>query len=141
MPILLDTGFFIALIDPTDNHSLRADEILIEIKDGQHGQPFTSAYVMAESAVLVAVRTRNNYDALKNIKSLFIGEESIAAILDANEFLREKAWDLFLKLNQDNKNQPVSYVNSLNIIIAQHNHIGSIAAFDGHYEGWLHLIA
>ena len=141
MPIILDTGFFIALIDPKDKHSSRADEILNDIKDGQYGQTFTTAYVMAESAVLVAVRTRNNYDALKNIKSLFIGEDSIASILDANELLREKAWDLFLKLNQDNKNQPVSYVDSLNIIIAQHNHIGSIAAFDGHYKGWLRLIA
>ena len=107
MPIILDTGFFIALIDPKDKHSSRADEILNNIKDGQYGQTFTTAYVMAESAVLVAVRTRNNYDALKNIKSLFIGEDSIASILDANELLREKAWDLFLKLNQDNKNQPV----------------------------------
>nr|MDO8111161.1 PIN domain-containing protein [Candidatus Sigynarchaeota archaeon] len=140
MTILLDTSFYIALIDPTDKYYRRAPEILKEIQSGIHGQPFTNTLVMAESAVLVAIRTRKNTEAMQGMKDLFVGENCIAQLLRPTESTEIKAWELFIKINTTKKGQLVSYTDSINIIIAQQHHINEIVTFDEYYEAWIRVI-
>ncbi|HME54518.1 MAG TPA: PIN domain-containing protein [Candidatus Lokiarchaeia archaeon] len=138
MAVLLDTGLYIALIDPSDAHYQRAPEILKEIKTGIHGQPYTTSFVMAEAATLVAIRTKKNIEAMHVIKSFFVGDARIASLLRPSETTENKAWDLFLKINSNTKKQPVSFVDCLNIIIAEQHHIGVMVTFDNHFESWIH---
>ncbi len=140
MTILLDTGFYIALLDPTDKHYTRALAILTEIKSGIHGDAFTTSLVMVESATLVAIRTRKNTTAIEGMKALFIGNDCIAQVLRPTESTETKAWDLFVKRNQDKKSQPMSFVDCINIVIAQQHHINAIVAFDSHYDSWIRRI-
>jgi predicted nucleic acid-binding protein len=140
MTVLIDTGFYIALLDPTDKYYARAPEILSELHSGAHGQVYTTSLVMVESATLVAIRTRKNSIAIMGMKNLFLGIDCIARLLRPSESTEAKAWDLFIKVNQDKKEQTMSYVDCTNIILAQQYHINSIVAFDGHYDAWIRCI-
>ena len=99
MGIFLDTGFYMGLIDPTDEHYKRSLELLKELQTGRFGQIFTSSFVIAESATLVASRTPKNTQAMRAIKNYFTGNEQIAIILRANEEIENESWDIFQKLN------------------------------------------
>ncbi len=135
--IFLDSSFYIALVNPKDKHYDRSVELLKEIKLGSYGTPYTSNYIMAESAIVTAIRTNKNQEAITGIRSFFIGENVIATILRSNEDLEKRSWDLFGKVNVPERNQPMSYVDCTNVVFAQHYHIGIIISFDAHFEGWL----
>jgi len=138
--IFLDTGFYIALINPKDNYYRRAPEILNDLLDGVYGQLYTSHFVMAESATLTAIRTRNNKIAIDSIQDYFIGESQIAICLRSNEEVEHLAWELFCKVNDSNQNQPMSFVDCTNVKLAQQHRIGAIVSFDGHYKSWLQIV-
>jgi predicted nucleic acid-binding protein len=138
--ILLDTGFYTALLDPTDKYYARAPEILAEIRSGALGRAYTTSFVMAESATLIAIRSRKNSIAIDGMRNLFLGEDCIALLLRPSESTEAKAWDLFVKINQDKKDRTMSFVDCTNVILAQQHHIRAIVAFDGHYDAWIRCI-
>jgi len=139
MGIFLDTGFYIGLIDPTDSHYKRSIELLIDLKSGKYGQIFTSNFIMAESATIVASTTKNNSIAINEIKKIFTGDERIAIILRANEELEKESWELFQKLNKK-ENKVISYVDCTNILFCQKYLLNFILSFDAHYDGWVNRI-
>lgn len=135
--IFLDSSFYIALVNANDGHYDRSADLLNEIKVGSYGSPYTSNYIMAESAIVAAVRTNKNQEAIEGIRSFFMGENVIATMLRSNEELENNSWDLFCKVNVSKRDQPMSYVDCTNVVFAQHYHIGMIISFDAHFEGWL----
>jgi predicted nucleic acid-binding protein len=140
MTVLLDTGFYTALLDPTDKYYARAPEILAEIRSGILGRAYTTSFVMAESATLIAIRTRKNDIAIEGMRKLFAGEDCIAQILRPSESTETKAWNLFIKISQEKKDRTMSFVDCTNVIFAQQHHISAIVAFDGHYDAWIHCV-
>jgi predicted nucleic acid-binding protein len=144
MGIFLDTGFYMGLISKLDENHKKSIKILTEMKSGEYGQIYTSNFVMAESAVLVAIRTDRNSKAIEKLKQLFIGKLKIATILRTDEELEEKIWSLFEKVNcnpEKKKNSKlVSFVDCSNIILCQNHGIDKIATFDPHFKPWLQII-
>lgn len=153
MAIFLDSGFFMGLIHKKDKNYQRANEILLEMKDGLYGQVYTSNFIMSESATLVAVRTNQNPLALEKIKEYFIGDLQIGKKLLSDSNIEKLSWDLFIKLNShltkknkkkkgesEKKRKMFSFVDCSNIIFCQERNIANIAAFDGHFKGFVNLI-
>lgn len=136
-PIFLDTGFYISLVDSRDEHYTSALEILQELHSGKWGVVYTSNFVMAESATLVAVRTKKYEPAMRAMFQLFRGEGQLATLLRVQESTEMKAWDLFFKINSPAGDRPISYVDCTNIILCQQAHIPAIVAYDAHYAPWL----
>ena len=85
MAIFLDTGFFLGLVHKKDENFAVAQEWLKKIQSGVYGQIYTSNHVIAETATLVAVRTRGSVIALERTRSLLKGELQIATVLYASE--------------------------------------------------------
>lgn len=137
--IFLDTSYYIALINPKDPFYKKSWKILKELEKGVYGTPFTSNLVMSEAAILTAIRTKKNPEAIATMRSLFVGEIRIATMLRCSEDVELRAWDLFEKVNRTVE-QPMSYVDCTNIVLAQQNHIGMIIAYDTHFEGWFQQI-
>ncbi len=141
MTIFIDTGFYLALIDKKDAYYERAPLILEELQEGKYGALFTSNYVLAESATLVAARTNRYRPAMQGIFQLFMGEEQLATIIRPSETAETKARDLFLKINSMEVEKPVSFVDCLNIVICQQLHVPAIVTFDErHYKAFLRCI-
>ncbi|NMC06328.1 MAG: type II toxin-antitoxin system VapC family toxin [Candidatus Lokiarchaeota archaeon] len=140
MTVIIDTSFYIALLDPTDKHYTRAPEILAELRSGALGRACTTSLVMAECATLIAIRTRKNTIAIEGMRKMFVGEECIAQLLRPSESTETKAWNLFIKINQDNKDRTMSYVDCTNVVLARQHHVSAIVAFDGHYDAWIRCV-
>jgi uncharacterized protein len=138
--IFLDTSFYIALVNPKDKYYLRAIELLNDIKNGLYGTTYTSNYVMAESAILTAIRTKKHQTAINAIRSFFIGEAVIAKLVRSTDELDKRAWDLFCKINIPTLDQPLSFIDCSSVVISQHYHIGMIISFDTHFESWFKQI-
>jgi predicted nucleic acid-binding protein len=144
MAIFLDSGFYMALIYKLDENHKQALKILSELKTGEHGQIYTSNFIMAESSVLVAIRTDRNPTAIEKMEQLFIGDVRIATILRTEPEIEKEIWNLFKKINttQQNKNKygVVSFVDCSNIILCKTHGIDKIASFDEHFKPWLQVI-
>ncbi|MHA1475313.1 MAG: PIN domain-containing protein [Promethearchaeota archaeon] len=141
--IFLDTGFYLGLIHSKDHNYDRAQELLIEIQTGKYGQIYSSRLIMAETATIVAVRTRKNPKLLKEVKDLFIGDLQIATLLLLTETTEKKTWDIFIKANsskEPSKKKILSFVDSSNIALCNEHGIKNIIAFDGDFKGWLDVI-
>jgi len=141
--IFLDTGFYLGLIHSKDHNYDRAQELLIEIQTGKYGQIYSSRLIMAETATIVAVRTRKNPKLLKEVKDLFIGDLQIATLLLLTETTEKKTWDIFIKANsskETTKKKILSFVDSSNIALCNEHGIKNIIAFDGDFKGWLDVI-
>jgi len=141
MAIFLDSGFYLGLLHKQDRHNDRAREWLQKIRSGFFGQVYTSNFVMAEAATIVASRTKGNPLAIEKTRQLFIGELQIATIIRASEDDERIAWDLFLKLSKTkelvSEGGIVSFVDCTCIILCQAHRIEHIASFDGHFKPWL----
>ena len=140
MAVFLDSGFYLGLIHPKDENYKRCIELLQILKTGEYGQLFTSNYIMAESATLVAVRTRNNAHAIQNAFELFLGSGQLARFLRLNEDNLKDAWDLFQKINLPKSPEIISYIDCSNIILCRSYSIETIISYDSHFDGWIKRI-
>jgi predicted nucleic acid-binding protein len=142
MGLFLDTGFYCGLVDHEDEHSGRSLELLKLLKSGRYGQIYTSNYVMAETATLIAIRTNRNPNYLQAVRDLFVGNNVLAILLRANLVEDNEAWKLFVKINSEKKSEKViSYIDCTNIIISQSHNIKNIVSFDPHFDGWLSVVS
>ena len=119
MAIFLDTGFFFFFVDPNDTNNNRCVELLPTIQSGIYGQIFTSTYVISETLILTALRTKNNSIILKKVINFLKGEDKIAIIYQSSEINEQKSIDLFLKVNADSSYKPYSFVDCSNIIFCK----------------------
>ena len=140
MGLFLDSGFYLALINPQDRFYDRAGLLMNQIKSGKFGRIYTSVFVMSETATLVGVRTHNNPKILKGLYSLFIGENKIAVYYRSSKIIEEKAWHLYLKINMNPQKKTVSFVDCTNIIFCQKYQLENILSFDSHFDGWINRI-
>ena len=144
MGIFLDTGFYLGLIHKKDQHYARSQQILIDIRSGIYGQLYTSPFIMAEAASLVAIRTHKNPSALQKIQELFTGDLTFATSLKITELILTKTWKFFIDMNVSEKSKDkrkfLSFVDCSNIIFCQEHQIENILAFDGDFYGWLNVI-
>nr|MDO8118676.1 PIN domain-containing protein [Candidatus Sigynarchaeota archaeon] len=138
MGILLDTGFYLGLIHPKDEHRQDCLRLLDVIKDGTYGAVYTSNYIMTETATLCAVRSDRNPKVLEQCKEYFTGALKIAIIIYSRDVHDEEAWTLFLTMNKDRSlKKPISFVDCNSIVIAKQFHIEHIVSFDPHFDAWL----
>jgi len=136
MGIFLDTGFYFALLAKKDINHERGVTFLNELSEGVYGQIYTSDFVFDESMTLINVRTRGNRkDLLERMKSLFLGEESIAKMITVDNQLFDEIANLQIKITK--KDDPISFTDSSNIILCQKRKIPKIISFDNHYKGFL----
>ena len=140
MAILLDTGFYLGLTHPKDEYHEQSINLLTVLKTGKYGQVFTSNFIMAESATIVALRTKNNLQAIQTIREFFFGTGQIAIMLRLNEDIEREIWPIFQKINTPPSKKVVSFVDCANIVLCRYYSIEHILSYDPHFDGFLSRI-
>ncbi len=139
MSLILDTGFYLALINKKDRSHEKAKDILLDISDGKYGTIFTSDYILDETLTLINVRTYGKRpDLLKKMKGLFIGDAPIATLLKIELRWLDTISRLQLKLSKESN--PISFTDCSTIVLAKKHGINKIVSFDGHFKGMLYNI-
>lgn len=137
--MFLDTGFYLGLLHPDDPHSVRSNEILLELKDGKYGLLYTSNLVISELTTLVFLRTKGNSDLLQDVYDLVWGENKIATRLEITAHLELDTWINFMKFNNNFRGKKgfLSFVDASNIVLAKSKKIDYLVSFDEHFDGFI----
>ena len=143
MGIFLDSGFFIGLSHPDDSNHAKSVKILREISTGEYGLIYTSSFVIAESTLVLLLRTNINTKIVEKLREKLYGPQKIVEILPWNAFLEIKCWDMFLNHNRTakSKKEILSFVDASSIILCQELLITKIVAFDGDFDPYLNRIS
>ena len=142
MGVFLDTGFYLGLCHPKDQHAQESEKILKMLSAGEHGLIYSSNLIISEATTLAAVRSNNNINVLKHLGNLIWGKQKIATVLHFESYLESETWDLFKKINTiDLKDsRPMSFVDISSIVLCQHHQIDKIVSFDPHFDRFLEKI-
>ena len=142
MGVFLDTGFYLGLCHPKDQHAEESEKILKLLSGGEHGLVYSSNLIISEVTTLAAVRSNNNINVLNHLGNLIWGKQKIATILYFESYLESETWELFKKINTiDLKvSRPISFVDVSSIILCQHHQIDRIVSFDPHFDRFLEKI-
>ncbi len=142
MAIFLDSGFFMGLCHSADKNHQASVNIFRRMSNEEYGMIYTSPYVIAETATLIMIRTRNNREKDHQILWIRLWREFLHGSFTLDADLDLKTFALFQKVNSPNleKKEWRSFVNVSNIVFCQEFEIDMIAAFDGHFDPFLRLI-
>ena len=143
MGIFLDSGFFIGLSHPDDPNHGNSLRILRKISTGEYGLIYTSSFVIAESTLVLLIRTNINTAIVEKLRKNLYGPQKFVEILPWNPFLERKCWDLFLNHNRKakNKKEILSFVDASSIILCQDLLIREIVAYDCDFDPYLQRIS
>ena len=142
MGVFLDTGFYLGLCHPKDQHAQESEKILKSLSMGEHGLLYTSNLIISEVTTLAAVRSNNNVNVLNHLGNLIWGKPKIATVLHFESYLESETWELFKKINTiDLKDsRPMSFVDVSSIVLCQQHQIDKIVSFDPHFDRFLEKI-
>lgn len=143
MGIFLDTGFFLGLCHPADEYHKESVSLLRVMSSGKYGLIYTSPFIIAETATLILVRTRNNQKIIEAFFDLLYGSQSFIRILPWSGRLETKTCELFKKVNKQAqlKKDYMSYVDISNISYCKENQIDNLASFDSHFDSFITRIS
>ncbi len=140
--VFLDTGFYLGLCHPKDQHAQESEKILKLLSEGEHGLLYSSNLIISEVTTLAAVRSNNNVNVLNHLGNLIWGKQKIATVLHFESYLESETWELFKKINTiDLKDsRPMSFVDVSSIVLCQQHQIDKIVSFDPHFDRFLEKI-
>ncbi|MEM3402119.1 MAG: PIN domain-containing protein [Candidatus Hadarchaeales archaeon] len=128
MSVFLDTSVLVAARNVDDENHDRAKELLISALKGEHGDIYTSDYVIDEAVTLMLRRTKRIELAINvgeyvlrspRIKKLWVSEDIFSA-----------AWEKFKSLRK-----PISFTDYTSLALMEKMGIESIASFDSGFDG------
>lgn len=130
--ILLDTCFFVALINKDDQNHNRADQLLEDILKGMYGTRITSDYVLDEAITVTWVRTKNK-GLVKDVGELIMGPQAIVALQTNPPNYLADSWSIFQKYASIDRK--LSFTDCSLINFARQNNIQQILSFDSEFDG------
>jgi predicted nucleic acid-binding protein len=141
MGIFLDTGFFIGLYHPKDEHHQEAVKIFQDISTGKLGLIYTSPFVISETVTLLFLRTKGNIALLHDLYADLYEESKYVSILSWNPLLEKKIWEKYFQINKKDaqKKESLSFTDISNIVYCEEYKINFIASFDSHFDVFIKI--
>lgn len=139
MSIFVDTGVFFAHHDTDADRHAQAVAVFDELLTGEHGQPYTSDYVLDETVTLTRVRT-GSFEAADTVASRILGEERFPNVFEMihvePDDVRE-ALETFRKYDD----QDLSFTDATSIHLCQSHGIDAVLSFDDDFDGLIERVA
>ena len=134
MSVFLDTGVLVASRNASDRNHARAKELMKSILQGEHGEIFTSDYVIDETLTLMLRRTKR-LDMTINVGEYILSSPRIKK-LRVSEEVFDAAWEKFKALGE----RPMSFTDCTSLALIEMGGIGRIASFDFGFDGLVERI-
>jgi predicted nucleic acid-binding protein len=133
MAVFLDTSVLVAARNVDDKNHARAKELMKSMLRGEHGEIYTSDYVMDEAVTLMLMRTKKIELAI-NVGEYVLRSPRIRK-LRVTEDVFDAAWGKFKSLRK-----PMSFTDCASLALVEKSGIGSIASFDSGFDGLVERI-
>src|SRR3989344_2254276 len=120
--IFLDSSFLIAYYNYADKHRKKAVEVMNNLIVGKYGDPCISDYVFDEVITVLSLRSKDKSIAIS------LGEilRNSLEVINVNEELFERAWDIF----KNQKSTNFSFTDCTNLAIMKERGFLHIVTFD-----------
>ena len=123
--VLIDSDVFVGMFLPDDAHQQRASELFDQFEQ-QRTKLAVTNLVIAETATVLS--WKDTQETAKKFLSMI--ENSNIPVLSITKSLEKDAWRIF----KDQPTKKTSFVDCLNVAVADHFHIPQICGFDKFYE-------
>ena len=134
MSVFLDTAVVVAVHNERDGNHERAVAVLEAVRRGEHGNAFSSDFVLDEAVTLAWVRTKDRRVA-KAVGHFFLppeGEEGSVVLLHVDEPVVRAAWASFLR-----HEAPLSFTDWTIVEQVRRLGIDRVATFDAKLRPWV----
>lgn len=132
MVILIDSNYFVSLLNKDDTNHARANIIFDDLLGGTYGTRITTNFILDEAITVTWVRTKNK-NIVNEVYSLFIGKEAITLVHAFPLDMIPDAWHIF---NQyADLKRPLSFTDCTNISYIKKRGIDYMLSFDGEFDG------
>jgi uncharacterized protein len=133
LSIFLDTGVFVAFVNPRDTNHHAAIGIVEAATEGAWGEVFTSDYIFDEAVTAALRRTREPGTALR-VGRLILGTGPLGRVtglvyVSPEVFLL--SWQRFSRLAE----RGLSFTDCTTLELMRSLRIGEIASFDRDFDG------
>jgi len=133
MAVFLDTSVLVAARNVDDKNHAGAKELMKSVLRGEHGEIYTSDYVVDEAVTLMLRRTKRIELAI-NIGEYVLRSPRIRK-LRVSEDVFDAAWEKFKSLGK-----PMSFTDCTSLALVEKGGIKSIASFDSGFDGLVERI-
>jgi hypothetical protein len=134
LSVFIDTGVLVAARNVDDKDHLRAKELMMSMLRGEHGEIYTSDYVIDEAVTLMLRRTRRLELAI-NVGEHVLSSPRIRK-LRVSEDVFNAAWKKFKSLGK----RPMSFTDCTSLALMEKGGIRNIASFDSGFDGLVERI-
>ncbi len=133
MAILLDTSFYLALVDKLSPNHEQVKRRLVDLQKGIHGKIFTTNLIYSEVMTIINIRGKGKVgDFLSQFSSYFHGTEPIAELIEIS-----KDWydEIILQLIEEPESKnPITFTDAATIIACRKKHIPKICTFESTFN-------
>jgi predicted nucleic acid-binding protein len=131
---------FVAFANASDRDHARAVKVFDKVRRGEHGQPYSSDYVLDEAVTTALARTRRVDTAIR-VGKLILGapEQGIpplARLLRVDEIAFSGAWDAF----KSGRHPQLSFTDHTILLQVMGIKDGLLATFDSGFDGLVPLV-
>ena len=126
MKVLVDTSAWFAITDLADKKHTQAVEFLDEVKSKEL-QLVTTDYIFDETLTLL--RFKLSHSAAERFGKDLLSSQ-ICQLLEVNQKLRQKAWDIFVKYDD----KKFSFTDCTSFAIMDELDIKLAFSFDAHFK-------
>jgi hypothetical protein len=135
LSVFVDTGVIVGARNVRDERHRRAQELVEEIQEGEHGAAYTSDYVFDE-AVSLALRRTGRDDIARRVGELVLPEDRAELWIDLLRVSDEEfagAWGRFRRHGKAG----LSFTDWTIVEMAEGRRIDSVASFDSGLDAWV----
>lgn len=129
MSLFIDTGVLLAVRNSVDGQHERAREIMRSAIIGNHGNVFTSDFVLDEAITLTLVRTKNP-DLALDVGNFVIKSQRIT-VLHVSEIEFGETLERFRALGD----RLLTFTDVTSLVLMGRHGIDEIASFDSGFDG------
>ena len=133
MPVMIDTGAFMAYRNIKDVHNKNADGLIRRALKGEFGSIYTTDYIYDEALTLAVVRTGNK-NVAEDISDVIMSPRIEMIIID--KIIMGQAKTIFFKFF----NERISFTDATTMTVMQQMNIEKIITFDTHFKGMFHVL-
>ncbi|HEX9710071.1 MAG TPA: PIN domain-containing protein [Candidatus Thermoplasmatota archaeon] len=139
MPILIDTGFFLALRYARDPKHERAEWLAEAIYRGEHGRPFVSEYIAAEILNFATRKLRSPDDAIAMMDELLgRGPAPWLGMAKVDDEAFTATCEVYAALGA---RKGLSFTDCSTLVLARRMGISTIASFDTGFDGLIERLS
>lgn len=139
MTVIVDTSVLVAAFNERDAQHDRALALVEQLRSGQHGEAFTTDFILDEVVTVLLARTGRHAAAVQALDFILPADPSTAWI--AIDLVGEEAFFRALEAFRRSSRRELSFTDWTTVTVVRDGRADAVISFDGDFDGLVARIA